>query len=112
LLREPVANYSSASELPSFTGKTIQVYGYLVALKNSKSSKGQLISFAMFLDQEGEVVDTVHFHPSLALYPFSGSGIYFLEGKVVEEFGFCCIEVCVMKKQAFIEDPRFSEGII
>jgi DNA polymerase-3 subunit alpha len=112
LLREPVATYSSASELPSFTGKTIQVYGYLVALKNSKSSKGQLISFAMFLDQEGEVVDTVHFHPSLALYPFSGSGIYFLEGKVVEEFGFCCIEVRVMKKQAFIEDPRFSEGII
>jgi DNA polymerase-3 subunit alpha len=93
----------------SFKGKVVQTYGYLVALKNSKSSKGQAISFGMFLDQDGAAIDTVHFHNSLKLYPFSGSGIYFLEGKLVEEFGFCCLEVRYMKKQSYIEDPRFSE---
>ena len=63
----------------------------------------------MFLDQDGEVVDTVHFQRSLKRYPFSGSGIYFIEGKIVEEFGFYCLEVRCMKKQSYIEDPRFSD---
>jgi hypothetical protein len=33
-----------------------------------------------------------------------------LKGRVVEEFDFYCIEVSYMKKQHYIEDPRFSEG--
>ena len=109
LLTIPVGSNCPASKFSSSTGKTVQAYGYLVALKNSKSSKGQAISFGMFLDQDGEVIDTVHFHSSLLRYPFSGPGIYFLEGKLVEEFNFCCLEVCIMKKQAYVEDPRFSE---
>ena len=109
LLTIPVGSNCPASKFSSSIGKTVQAYGYLVALKNSKSSKGQAISFGMFLDQDGEVIDTVHFHSSLLRYPFSGPGIYFLEGKLVEEFNFCCLEVFIMKKQAYIEDPRFSE---
>ena len=88
----------------------IQTYGYLVALKNTKSSKGNAISFGMFLDPEGKAIDTVHFHSSLERFPFSGLGIYCLKGKIVSEFDFYCIEVSYMKKQAYIEDPRFSEG--
>ena len=109
LLALPVDSNCSPLAFPSFKGKVVQIYGYLVALKNSKSSKGQLISFGMFLDQDGITIDTVHFQRSLKRYPFSGSGIYFLEGKIVEEFGFYCLEVHYMKKQSYIEDPRFSE---
>ena len=109
LLALPVDSNCSPLLFPSFKGKVVQVYGYLVALKNSKSSKGQAISFGMFLDQDGATVDTVHFQESLKRCPFSGSGIYFLEGKLVEEFGFYCLEVRYMKKQSYIEDPRFSE---
>ena len=108
LLALPVASNCSPVLFPSFKGKVVQAYGYLVSLKNSKSSRGQAISFGMFLDHDGLVIDTVHFQSSLKHYPFSGSGIYFLEGKLVEEFGFYCIEVRYMKKQSYIEDPRFS----
>jgi len=108
LLALPVASNCSPVLFPSFKGKVVQAYGYLVSLKNSKSSRGQAISFGMFLDQDGLVIDTVHFQSSLKRYPFSGSGIYFLEGKLVEEFGFYCIEIRYMKKQPYIEDPRFS----
>ena len=68
-----------------------------------------MISFGKVLNQDGENISTVHFQGFLKRYPFSGSGIYFLEGKLVEEFGFCCLEVRYMKKQSYIEDPRFSE---
>ena len=108
LLALPIASNCSPVLFPSFKGKVVQAYGYLVSLKNSKSSRGQAISFGMFLDQDGLVIDTVHFQSSLKRYPFSGSGIYFLEGKLVEEFGFYCIEIRYMKKQPYIEDPRFS----
>ena len=108
LLALPIASNCSPVLFPSFKGKVVQAYGYLVSLKNSKSSRGQAISFGMFLDQDGLVIDTVHFQSSLKRYPFSGSGIYFLEGKLVEEFGFYCIEIRYMKKQTYIEDPRFS----
>ena len=40
-----------------------------------------------FLDSTGEFFDTVHFPDSLRTYPFKGSGIYLVFGKVVEEFG-------------------------
>jgi DNA polymerase-3 subunit alpha len=109
LLSLPVDSNCSPLLFSSFKGKIVQVYGYLVALKNSKSSKGQAISFGMFLDQDGLAIDTVHFQSSLKRYPFSGSGIYFMEGKLVEEFGFYCLEVRYMKKQSYIEDPRFSD---
>ena len=111
LLEATMGGYCKASSLPSFTGRMIQTYGYLVALKNSKSSKGNAISFGMFLDPEGRAMDTVHFHSSLQRYPFSGLGIYLLKGKVVAEFDFYCIEVSYMEKQAYIEDPRFSERL-
>ena len=110
LLKETIGAYCTVSLFPFLTGRVIQTYGYLVALKNTKSSKGNAISFGMFLDPEGKAIDTVHFHSSLERFPFSGLGIYCLKGKIVSEFDFYCIEVSYMKKQAYIEDPRFSEG--
>ena len=107
LLKETIGAYCTVSLFPSLTGRMIQTYGYLVALKNTKSSKGNAISFGMFLDPEGKAIDTVHFHSSLERFPFSGLGIYCLKGKIVAEFGFYCIEVSYMKKQVYIEDPRF-----
>ena len=54
--------------------------------------------------------DTVQFYSVLKRYPFLGNGVYMLKGRVIEEFDFYCIEVSYMKKQHYIEDPRFSEG--
>jgi len=62
--------------------------------------------FAAFIDKSGEFFDTVHFPPSLKYFPFRGSGIYHMKGKVVEEFGFPSVEVSEMEKLAIQADPR------
>jgi DNA polymerase-3 subunit alpha len=109
LLKEDPPAHHTAAEIPRLKGKTILTYGYLVSLKNSKSASGKTIAFAMFNDIHGEIIDTVHFTSSLMHYPFSGSGVYCLKGRVVEEFDFYCVEVFFMKKQSYIRDPRFSD---
>jgi DNA-directed DNA polymerase III PolC len=109
LLKEDPPAHHTAAEIPQLKGKTIVTYGYLVSLKNSKSASGKAIAFAMFNDIHGEIIDTVHFTSSLMHYPFSGSGVYCLKGKVVEEFDFYCVEIFFMKKQNYIRDPRFSD---
>jgi len=65
--------------------------------------------FATLLDQQGKVFDTVLFPPVAAKYPFRGKGIYRFYGKVVSEFGFLSIEVIKMRKEDYIEDPRYAE---
>ena len=61
------------------------------------------------LDQHGEVFDTVLFPPVAAKYYFRGKGIYRFYGKVVEEFGFLSIEVIKMKKENYVQDPRYAD---
>ena len=39
-------------------------------------------------------------------YPFIGRGVYRLDGRVVEEFGFTSLEVREMKKMPLKGDPR------
>jgi len=65
--------------------------------------------FATLLDQFGEVFDTVLFPPVAAQYRFQGKGIYRFYGKVVSEFGFLSIEVIKMRKEDYIEDPRYAD---
>ena len=65
--------------------------------------------FGTFLDREGYFIDTVHFPPVAAKFPFRGKGVYNITGKVLEEFDCINIEVISMYKLAVIEDPRYSE---
>ena len=83
--------------------------GYLVTVKKTKTANGKIMFFGTFLDQNGHFVDTVHFPPVAARYPFRGKGLYRITGKIVEEFGFHCMEVDHMEKLAIIEDPRYTE---
>jgi DNA polymerase-3 subunit alpha len=41
--------------------------------------------------------------------PFRGKGIYKIEGKVVEEYGFPSIEVVKMERLPFVQDERYVE---
>ena len=88
--------------------KNIEILGYLVSIKNTKTSKGSRMNFGTFLDLEGEWIDTVHFPKIAAKYPFRGRGIYRLNGKVVDEFDFLSLEVFRMEKLLYVEDPRYS----
>lgn len=109
LLVEPPLNQNGQQDLPKYLNKFIDIYGYLVTIKNTSTHTGKRMHFATLLDQHGEVFDTVLFPPVAAKYRFHGKGIYRFYGKVVSEFGFLSIEVIKMKKQDFVPDPRYAE---
>tara|TARA_R110002049_G_scaffold68029_7_gene176410 strand:- start:2687 stop:5695 length:3009 start_codon:yes stop_codon:yes gene_type:complete len=109
ILVDPPTNSNGKRDLEAFLGKNIDIYGYLVTVKNTRTHKGTRMNFATLVDQHGEVFDTVLFPPVAAKYFFRGKGIYRFYGKVVSEFGFLSIEVIKMQKQDYIPDPRYAD---
>lgn len=82
-----------AKDLHQHVGHDVVQFGYLVTIKNTRTSKGETMQFGTFLDQEGQFIDTVHFPPIAAKYKLSGKGVYKICGTVTEEFGFLTVEV-------------------
>jgi DNA polymerase-3 subunit alpha len=109
LLAEKPLPHTPAKTLHSHLGLKIVTYGYLVALKKSYTSKGDPMYFGTFIDQQGDILDTVHFPEVAHKYPFYGKGIYRMTGIVSEEFGYYTLEVGMMTKEKFMEDVRFNE---
>lgn len=109
LLVEPPKNSNGQRDLQRYLNKHIDIYGYLVTVKNTDTHTGKRMHFATMVDQHGEVFDTVLFPPVAAQYHFRGKGIYRFYGKVVDEFGFLSIEVIKMQKQDYIPDPRYAD---
>ncbi|MGB4291810.1 MAG: DNA polymerase III subunit alpha [Bacteroidales bacterium] len=95
-----------AHELNKYEGKKVKMIGQLVTVKYIKTVKNEWMNFGCFIDAEGNFFDTVHFPQSLKNYPFKGSGIYLIAGKVVVDFGFPSIEVEKMAKLPVKKDPR------
>ncbi|WP_289644258.1 DNA polymerase III subunit alpha [Maribacter aestuarii] len=109
LLEEPPKNTNGSKDLERYLNHRIDIYGYLVTVKNTRTHNGKNMHFATMIDQQGKVFDTVLFPPVAAKYSFRGRGIYRFYGKVVSEFGFLSIEVIKMRKQDYIQDPRYSD---
>ncbi|CAN5145245.1 DNA polymerase III subunit alpha [soil metagenome] len=109
LLKEAPRNDYCEKELKEHLNREILIYGYLVTVKNTKTSRGEHMYFGTFLDREGYFFDAVLFPPVAKNYSFHGLGIYALLGKVIEEFDVLTVEVQKMRKEAYITDPRFSE---
>lgn len=109
LLVEQPKNTRGSKDLERYLGKHIDLYGYLVTVKNTSTHNGKHMHFATLIDQQGEVFDTVLFPPIAAKYSFRGRGIYRFYGKVVSEFGFLSIEVAKMQKEDYVQDPRYAE---
>lgn len=107
LLLHPPETYLPAAGLSRYINTQVTVYGYLVAIKNARTAKGERMYFGTFTDHRGAFIDTVHFPP--VSHPFRGKGVYKITGKVVDEFGFLSIEVRVLEKQAYRPDPRFAD---
>ena len=100
-----------SDDLRSHLNEEVVIPGYLVAIKNTSTSKGNRMYFGTFLDRVGHFIDTVHFPPVAFKYPFRGKGIYKIIGKVVEEFDFYTIEVAAMEKLSYIDDPRYTNDV-
>ncbi len=95
-----------AIDLMQNVGKKIRIMGSYVTYKGVRTVRGDYMAFGTFLDENGDFFDTVNFPPSLSKFPFSGTGVYLILGKVVEEFGFPSIEVEKMAKLPIFPDPR------
>ncbi len=109
LLRHPADIPTLASDLPGMQNQQVSIALYLVTVKDTRTSKGDRMQFGTFIDRQGRFVDTTHFPPIAAKYPFRGRGVYLVTGKVVEEFGFFSIETEHMQKLDMMEDPRYLD---
>lgn len=109
LADEPMDQGTTAIELPEKLGHFVISYGYLVTVKDTKTQKGDRMNFATFVDQNGDFLDSVHFPNIAAQFPFRGKGLYKVQGRVVEEFGFFSIEASALYKLAVIPDPRYED---
>lgn len=92
------AKAKRASDLHLYIGQEIEITGYLVTIKPTRTIRGESMSFGCFLDEDGYFFDTTHFPRIAKEYPFRGRGCYRIYGKVDEEFDFCSITVTRMEK--------------
>lgn len=109
LLKDWPEEHIMVREMESHVNKVVKMVGYLIHIKNTNTSGGKKMQFGTWLDYEGHFIDTTHFPPVAARYPFRGKGIYELTGKLVEEFDFLSLELISMRKLEYIHDPRYAE---
>ncbi|MFM7005723.1 MAG: DNA polymerase III subunit alpha [Flavobacteriales bacterium] len=109
LLAKPLpSTFILAKDFPKYSNKQIQTFGYLVSIKQTKTSKGETMSFGTFLDPSGDFIDTVHFPEIATNFPFYGKGIYHIRGKITEEYAYFTLEVSYQEKLPFAEDVRLA----
>lgn len=89
-----------AHTMKDYVGKEVELTGYLVTIKPTRTIKGESMAFGCFLDREGHFIDTTHFPKIIKAFPFRGRGIYRVRGRVDEEFDFCSLTVTDMEKVA------------
>lgn len=108
LLEKP-AVYDSilAQHLALKHASIVHILGYYVCRKEVRTVKGKRMAFGTWIDPAGQFFDTTHFAYALQYAPFKGKGVYKIEGKVVEEFGFYSIEVRKMERLPFRKDQRY-----
>lgn len=106
LLKTKFRGEIMAGDMNQYVGKKVRMLGNMVTIKNVRTVKKDYMNFGTFLDVNGKFFDTIHFSASLRKYPFRGSGIYLLYGKIVEEFGFASLEVEKMARMPVVGDPR------
>lgn len=106
LLKTTFRGDCKAMDMMKHLNKTVRMVGNYVTDKWVRTIKGDMMAFGTFLDDEGDFFDTTHFPPCLKAYPFSGRGVYIIQGKVVEDYGFPGLEVEKMAKLPIHPDPR------
>jgi hypothetical protein len=90
MLQTKYRGNTMARDLLKLVGKTVRMTGDLVTIKYVQTIKKE----------------TMHFPDSLKKHPFTGQGVYLLQGKVVEEFGFPSVEIQKMARLPYRADPR------
>lgn len=98
----PIGNVKT-DLLRAMLQQRVEIVGYLVTTKNTRTKDGKHMHFGTFYDYEGKVFDTTHFPVVAKKYPFRGKGFYRIRGKVVEDFSYPIIEVSWMEKLPMVD---------
>jgi error-prone DNA polymerase len=106
MLQTSYRGNARAAELHGKEGKKVRMVGDLVTTKYVRTVRKEIMQFGCFLDEKGEFFDTVNFPGTMKKYPFTGPGIYLVEGRVTVEFGFPSVEVHKMARLPARPDPR------
>lgn len=93
LLKNPLPKSVMSRDLDKYVNQEVTQYGYLVALKTTRTTRGESMQFGTFLDYEGQFIDTVHFPNAGTQINATVKGVYKIRGTVTEEFGFLTVEV-------------------
>ena len=104
LLDSQYADNTTAQGMAQKLTQTVQITGYLVTIKYTRTKDGKTMYFATFYDHQGIVFDTTHFPQVAMRYPFKGKGFYRICGKVVDDFGYPMIEVTYMQKLPMVKN--------
>lgn len=106
LLKTTYRGEIRARDLQNNVNKTVRMLGHLVHVKKVITVHKELMYFGTFFDCDYHFFDTVHFAQVHKYYPLRGDGIYLLEGKVIDEFGFCSLEVQKVALLEIKQDPK------
>ncbi len=104
LLSSRPAEVLPALEMAGHIGENVKMLGYLVHVKNvaTRQNTPRHMQFGCFIDEAGHFIDTVHFPPVAARWPFRGRGVYLLEGRVLSDYGALSLEVRKMEKMEIV----------
>lgn len=108
LINKKPNQYKKVKDMKKNLHQTINMLGYFVFRKTTKTSNGKYIYFGTFIDEDGAFLDTVHFPQVAEKYQFNGFGVYQLTGKVTEEFDFYSLEVNYMERLFYKKDKRYD----
>lgn len=107
IIRKP-KDYIKVREMKNHIGKEVNMLGYFVFRKTTRTSNGKYMYFGTFVDEDGAFIDSTHFPNAAEQFPFTGTGVYFLKGIIAEEFDYMSIEVNLMKHIPYQADKRYD----
>jgi DNA polymerase-3 subunit alpha len=99
----------SPEDWPKHHGATTEILGYLVSLKNTKTSRGDWMQIGTFEDRRGLIFDVVLFPPAVARHAIRRRGIYLMRGRISVDYGYASLDVNHLERCAPKLDPRFDE---
>ena len=102
LLKENRMTNLSAADLKMNSGNIIEISGYLVTVKYTRTKHGDRMMFGTFIDLRGRFFDTTHFPKVCVDFPLRGKGCYVIRGKVAEEFGFYSLDVLSLQMLEYL----------
>lgn len=111
MLKNKPSGYIYEKEMIKHVGKRVSMLGYFVIAKNTTTVNKKLMQFGTFIDEKGDFFDTVHFPNTVAKFPLRGIGIYYIQGRLTEDFGCATLEVSMMKKCPYLPNPVYN-GLI